>query len=305
VRTARLAGVPAAALVAVAALSLAAPLRGAGTAPPIAPAGPAAWTPPEVATERLTLAEAIRLTLENAPALRLARQNAAFSRGRLQEATGTFDTLLQFTPTAERDIGILYGSLLDFEVLVRRQAVQTTLTALQQLGTGIAQDIQNGMNQGRETPACTGLTVLVNNNVVCIDPKSTLGIADIAFQSTLSGLANHGSEGSAASSFAPIQQTYNDVTLQALQQLSATSLAEVPQLQHDLDLLGAVPKDTIVDTLSLDLELLFAFRNGWTVGPLVSLIGSHPSYVGKTNYAALGGEGQPGKYTANARRPPA
>lgn len=296
----RLAGAPAAALAAVAALSFAGPLRGAGAAPPVAPAPPAAWTPPEVATERLTLAEAIRLTLENAPAVRLARQTAAFSRGRLQEATGTFDTLLSFTPTAERDIGILRDGLLNFEVLVRRQAVQTTLTALQQLGTGIAQDIQNGMNQGRETPACTGLTVLVNNNVVCIDPKSSLGIADIAFQSTIAGLVNHGSVGATGSSFAPIQQTYNDVTLQALQLVSATSLAEVPQLQHDLDLLGPVPKDTLVDTLNLDLELLFAFRNGWTVGPLVSLNGSHPSYVGKPNYAVLGGQGQPGKYTANA-----
>jgi outer membrane protein TolC len=296
----RFAGVPAAALAAVAALALAVPVRSASAASVASPAGRTAWTPPEVAAERLTLADAIRLTLENAPALQIARQNAALARGRLQETRGAFDTLLQFTPKAERDIGVLRGSQLDFELLVRRQAVQTTLTALQQLGTGIAQDIQNGMNQGRETPACTGLTVYVNNNVVCIDPTSTLGIADIAFQHTLSGLASHGSEGSTASSYAPIQKTYNDVTLQALQQLSATSLAEVPKLQNDLFLLGPVPNDTLVDTLDLPLSLVFAFRNGWTLGPLLSLDGSHPSYLGKPNYAALGGQGQPAKYTANA-----
>ncbi|HVO52395.1 MAG TPA: TolC family protein [Thermoanaerobaculia bacterium] len=296
----RSAGAPAAAFAAAIALSFASPARSAGAGSATLPAGRAVWTPPEVAAEHLTLADAIRLTLENAPALQLARQNVTFARGRLREATGAFDTLVQFMPKAERDIGVLYGSQLDFEVLVRRQAVQTTLTALQQLGTGIAQDIQNGMNQGRATPACTGLTVYVNNNVVCIDPKSSLGIADIAFQNTLSGLATHGSEGSAASSYAPIQKTYNDVTLQALQQLSATSLAEVPKLQNDLFLLGPVPKDTIVDTLDLPLSLVFAFRNGWTLGPLLSLDGSHPSYVGKPNYAALGGQGQPAKYTANA-----
>lgn len=296
----RFAGVPRMAAVCSAVLLLTPSAPAANASGPAAPAARTAWTPAEVAAERLSLAEALRLTLENAPSLQNARQDAAVALGRLQEAKGQFDTLLQFTPRAERDIGILYGSLLNFEVLVRRQAVETTKNALFQLGSGIARDISQSLNQGRATPACTGLTVAVNNNIVCIDPKSSLGIADIAFQNTVAGLVNHGSVGSSGLSYVPFQNSYDDVTLAALKQLSATSLAEVPKLQHDLDLLGPVPNNTLVDTLSLDLELIFAFRNGWTLGPLVSLDGSHPSYVGKPNYAALGGQGQPGKYTANA-----
>jgi outer membrane protein TolC len=295
----RFAGVPRAAAACAAALLLT-PAAPAANAPGPAPAARTSWAPPEVVAERLSLAQAIRLTLENAPSLQLARQDAASALGRLREAKGQFDTLLQFTPKAERDIGILYGSLLNFEVLVRRQAVETTKNALFQLGTGIARDISASLNQGRATPACTGLTVAVDNNIVCIDPKSSLGIADIAFQNTMAGLVNHGSVGSSALSYLPFQKTYDDVTLAALKQLAATSLAEVPKLQNDLDLLGPVPNDTLVDTLSLDLDLVFAFRNGWTLGPLFSLLGSHPSYVGKPNYAALGGQGQPGNYRASA-----
>ncbi len=55
---------------------------------------PADWSPPVYSEESISLIDAVRLTLEHNPAIRLEQESARFQRGLLQEATGRFDGTL-------------------------------------------------------------------------------------------------------------------------------------------------------------------------------------------------------------------
>lgn len=262
----------------------------------IAPAVPPA---PELKIDRISLNDAVRLTLQNSPAVQQARQSVALNRGRYQQASGQFDSILAFTPSYSHQMAYLISTGLKPEIQ-RRDALYTLGTAFAQIAADLQKDRRD--MTGIVTTTCLNPYLSIDlggGSLVCLtNPSSPQGLQirnfnDILFTATS---ANTGS---------PLGNQLTAVSGRYLgfYQPLLTSFVDGAQMVADrsfqaLANLGPLPSVDVIETLNVDLRYLIPFRNGWSLQPLVSFQGIKDNYEGKSDITSRGGKGVYPSYQA-------
>lgn len=255
---------------------------------PAVPEPPPAYALPE--GPRVTLAEALRTTLERSPDVETARQDVRRSTGLVQEASGRFDPVLFFSPSLERQKTFLTESALRGEV-GKREFLRDSATNLAR----IADDIASGLtdDQGRPLPDCKGSQYYVNGFPICTDHVSQTDYRTFELLQNAQDATAGNPQGD------KLQQA---ITKSVNRRLS-TILALIrrvflPSITSQLANIGDLPRESETDTLNVDLRLMQPFRNGMSIGPILFLQGTRFAFSDKPDSPAFGGTGVPTLYRA-------
>jgi outer membrane protein TolC len=255
------------------------PPRPAGT-----PAQQAAPPVIQFAAGGIPLEEAVRLTLQSDPAIRLAEADVALKKGIWQEQTGLFDTTLSGNAAWSHQINELSDSQIASE-----QKKRDDLTSVINAGPGnvsLAQQVVNmvtGVQNGTVTPqqlSATSPTLAASlielDAVIAASPAATAA----ALQQTRQQLLN-----------SALQTANQNLTQQ--QQL----LAQSQQSLHDL---GPTPQDMTTTDVTMNAQLSKLFRNGISVSPYVDGAYDVTNYRGEPQSVQFGGLGLTDLYTFHA-----
>lgn len=266
-----------------------------GAVPSAAPHGP--FEAPELRQEKIGLSDAIRITLENAPNIKRSRQEAQSRFGLFREASGQFDPAIVFLPAYERTNGRVIGAALSNEAK-KRELLQIFADSFEQLANDIERDLYN--NSGRVFPACSGLTITLNGQVICLDPKSVAGSQALALQQLMALLIKKSTDPQSKANFEAIQKTYNDVYAAQLFKFVNSTRSGVATTRARLADLGDLPRNTVRDSLTLDLSVPFPTRSGLIVSPVLSFEGVKDNFGDKPSSGLFGGKAIPTSFTAIA-----
>jgi outer membrane protein len=256
---------------------------------------PSAATPslaaPEIRQEKITLSEALRLTVDYSPDVLLARQEVDRRRGLLQEASGEFDNLFLFTPQFNRKKTVLTLSQLRPAITQR-----IFLSEASKDLSVVASDIAKGLtdDKGFPLPDCQGRQYYINGSAVCLDKVNPTDVQ--TFQLLIDAQA-------AAASIpqdSPSNRLYRAL-LEAQRQrltniLKLIRQVFIPALDNQLAAIGGLPSLLNYDTLDLDLRFSIPTRSGLVVAPVLYFEGIHDNYADKSESPALGGKGVPTLY---------
>jgi outer membrane protein TolC len=258
--------------------------RTAGTSAQAGTPAPAAPPVIQFAAGGIPLEEAVRLTLQSDPAIRLAEADVALKKGIWQEQTGLFDTTLSGNAAWSHQINELSDSQIASE-----QKKRDDLTSVINAGPGnvsLAQQVVNmvtGVQNGTVTPqqlSATSPTLAASlielDAVIAASPAATAA----ALQQTRQQLLN-----------SALQTANQNLTQQ--QQL----LAQSQQSLHDL---GPTPQDMTTTDVTMNAQLSKLFRNGISVSPYVDGAYDVTNYRGKPQSVQFGGLGLTDLYTFHA-----
>ncbi|MEL7061953.1 MAG: hypothetical protein AAGN46_18140, partial [Acidobacteriota bacterium] len=230
-------------------------------------------TPPIGADAPLALDEAIRVTLDADPAVRLEEANVAFRAGLLQEASGFFDHALLSTASFEYFKGELRAAVRRNEVQRRDDLAESLAGDREELaGTEAALDEIRGLQADPEgfrvSDADLQLQIdLINSEIRSVD--------DPAIQQELLDLRAEA-----------IDDALSDT------QLLVDSLRQsIDMDQQALDDLGAAPDEEEIWVARLNLSYLMPFRQGFTLTPFVELTAESDDFVDKPVAVEEGGKG--------------
>ncbi|HQR45317.1 MAG TPA: TolC family protein [Thermoanaerobaculia bacterium] len=267
---------------------------GAGRAEP-ASARPAPGNlgvaPPEIRVARISLPEALRLTLDHAPEVLVARQEVARRAGILRTNVGAFDNLLLFTPQFERDIVALTPMTLRGEVLKRQ-----FLTESSENLSLIASDIAKGLtdDKGFALPDCQGRQYYINGSAICTDVVRPTDVQTfqllIDAQAKAADVPQDTPSARLAAALAEQQRQRMTMVLALLRRVF------IPALNQQLQAIGALPSLNDSETFTFDLRYSIPTRTGLTVAPVFWMNSTRDNYVGKSNSPAGGGKGIPTLY---------
>src|ERR1700676_738311 len=199
----------------------------------------------------IPLEEAVRLTLQSDPAIRLAEADVALKKGIWQEQSGLFDTTLSGNAAWSHQINELSDSEKAAEQK-KRDDLQSVINA----GPGnvsLAQQVVNlvtGVQNGTVTPQQLSAT------------SPTLAASLIELDAVIAA--------SPAAQAAALQQTRQQLLNSALQTANQT-LTEQQQLlsqsQQGLHDIGPTPTDRTTTDVTMNVQLSRLFRNGVSVSP--------------------------------------
>ncbi len=238
---------------------------------------------------RITLLEAVRITLQNDPAIKLSEQSSLGQRGAAQIQTGQFDPLL--TGNASWNF-------------TQQHLLLSQLNAENKKRTDIEKDLANATNAANQ--AEPDLQRSVTELTPLFQSPTTYQVSTAGFIS-----------GERAAQLVSLQLQVNQLNTQIgaetnpfKRELLVTernsliqgSLIENQQeLAHNRDNqneltvarqnLGAVPETEIQQTVALDLQLLVPTREGLTFGLFGKGGWERDRYKGKDKSADLGGTG--------------
>ena len=261
---------------------------GGSTAPQTAPP---ALVAPEIRQEKITLEEALRLTLDYAPEILFARQAVDLRHGLLQAASGEFDNVLTFTPQYNRTKRALTLSQLRGEIR-KRTFLSEASTEFSKVATDIAKGLTD--DKGFPLPDCQGRQYFINGSAICLDKVNPTDVQ--TFQTLMDGQA-------AAASIpqdSPSNRLYRALLEQ--QRLRVTSLLKllrqvfIPSFDEQLLAIGALPSLLNYETLQVDLRFQIPMRSGLTVAPVLFLAGTENTYADKSLDPSEGGRGLPTLY---------
>jgi outer membrane protein TolC len=255
---------------------------------PPRPAGTAAQqaAPPVIqfAAGGIPLEEAVRLTLQSDPAIRLAEADVALKKGIWQEQSGLFDTTLSGNAAWSHQINELSDSEKAAEQK-KRDDLQSVINA----GPGnvsLAQQVVNlvtGVQHGSVTPQQLSAT------------SPTLAASLIELDAVIAA--------SPAAQAAALQQTRQQLLNSALQTANQT-LTEQQQLlsqsQQGLHDIGPTPTDRTTTDVTMNVQLSRLFRNGISVSPYVDGAYDVTNYRGKPQAVQFGGLGLTDLWTFHA-----
>lgn len=255
-----------------------------------APAG-LAVAPPEVRAASISLPEALRLTLDNAPEVLLARQEVNRRAGILRANSGAFDNLLLFTPEWQKNIVALTPMTLRPEVQKRQ-----FLTESSENLSLIASDIAKGLtdDQGFPLPDCQGRQYYINGSAICTDivrPTDVQTFQMLIDAQQKAGDVPQDSPSARLGALLAEQQRQRMTTVLAL-----LRRVFIPALNQQLQAIGALPALNDSDTLTLDLRFSVPTRTGFTIAPVLWMQGVRDNFVGKSDSPAGGGKGIPTLY---------
>lgn len=247
-----------------------------------APAGPPApYQPPAMRFDPkgLTLVDAVRLTLQHDPNIKLREAESASQAGAVRSAKGRFDPVFRANGSFDRTQVELLDSVKQEQQKKRDDLKQTIVEV-----TALSNSLTQAAN-------------ILANPLVFTDPAKvnfTAGIADpdIANQMTILGAQ---------------MVLYRDVInspklpddvkadIQNLRKVTVDknvtyfvsqrdTIASVPgQLQTKLNNLGATPEEQWNNQASLNFDVTKLFRSGLSLRPYVNLNYSASNYVGKSS----------------------
>ncbi len=289
-----------------------------GAEPPPAPAtgkvpqesSRPAYVPPRISRDRISLDDAVRLTLENAPEIRRARQEVRSRKGLYQQASGQFDPAIVFSPSFDRGLGVLLSGQLKSEIQ-RRDALRIPADILEQVANDLERDLLAGV-PGPIFPACrdlapitiTGIrdsispTGLAGFDVICLDPNSSEARRIQAFQDILATLMATEPDPQRRADYLRIQGSARDFYRDILFRFIGGARRAVTRLREQLERLGPLPKVDVRDTLTLNLRYPIPFRDGLIVTPAVLIQGVRNNFQDKPSNPGFGGKGVPTTFQA-------
>lgn len=254
-------------------------------------AAPPALAAPEIRQEKITLAEALRLTVDYAPEVLLARQEVDRRQGLLQTASGEFDNTIFFTPQYNRTKSVLTLSQLRPEIRQRTFFSE----ASKDLST-VATDIAKGLtdDKGFSLPDCQGRQYYINGSAVCLDKVNPTNVQ--TFQTLIDAQAAAASIPQDSPSNRLYRQLVEQQRLRVTQILKLLRQVFIPSLDQQLAAIGALPSLSNYDTLQVDLRFGIPTRSGLTVAPVLFFAGTEDIYADKSLSPAEGGKGVPTLY---------
>lgn len=245
-------------------------------APTFAADLPSSWAPPTLRDSKITLIDAVRMTLENDPTLRVSELKSVQQRGAYQQQSGQFDPVLSgsgdvtFTQTAltfsqttaeKKNRDDTTKDIADDQTKVN--TAQAELTDLQKLA---AHPDTYVVSQ----PGLIGIQLQVNAiNSQLANTTDPAKIASLTAQRSLL------IQGAVASSTSDLQSYQNQLSTD---QTRLAKLGDVPTTQQDT-------------TVDLSLDLKFPYRDGVTVGIFADGTYTASGYKGKEKKTEDGGLG--------------
>jgi outer membrane protein TolC len=261
-------------------------LRAAGPARPGAPRAAADWSPPTLTFpgDRITLAEAVRLTLENDPALRLQRETTRSQFGAFMTQTGRFDW------TVGADASWKF--------------TQQALTFSQTGGeTKKRTDLDKDIGTA-STDTAKAQAELAEANKIAADPNnyvsSSSDVAIIQFQLQVSQFNQAIAAESDPLKKAILIAQRNaaiQASLQGFQSGVLDKQANEQFLRGSRANLGDVPRISQENQGNVDLALTFPYRDGVTAGLFANGSFDQNGYKGKPKQSEFGGLGAENVYT--------
>ncbi|HTY42341.1 MAG TPA: TolC family protein [Thermoanaerobaculia bacterium] len=250
-------------------------LRAVRALPGDQPAAAAPYEPPALTFpgDRIELIEAVRLTLQNNPNIKLQEQQALFEKGVAQQATGQFDLTLTGALTYSYLQSALTKSEIDAEQK-RRDDINTLITN----ATQAKQDATDLVNQYQS---------------VLADPtKNTLSDplrqAEISLVNTL---IEDSSDPAVKAQYENVRTQIINREIDVNQQAVAAAQKSIAENEQKLANLGAIPRDQHRANGALSLDLSQPLRNGMTLGLLMLGDYSSDRYNGKSKLFDYGGLG--------------
>jgi outer membrane protein TolC len=249
-----------------------------GTAPPAAP--PVI----QFASGGISLQEAVRITLQNDPAIRLAEADVALKKGLWQEQTGAFDATLLGNAAFSHQISELSSS-----EVAQQQQMRDSLQSAVSAGPGnvsLAQQAVNlvtGIQNGTVTP----------NQLTATSPALAASLIEL---DALIGAVP-------PAQAAALTNTRNQLLTTALQNANqnlANQQQTLSQSQQSLQDLGPTPRDQTETDITMNVQLNKLFRNGITVSPYADGTYDVVNFRGKPQATEFGGMGLTDLYTFHA-----
>lgn len=235
---------------------------------------------------RISLLDAIRITLENDPNIKLRQQESLAAKGIWQTETGKFDSSIAATAQ--------YLFTQQALTLSQQAAEKKNRTDIQKQIDEYQAEVQNYQTQ------VTELTKLQANptgyQMQAADPK--LVVVQSKVDNYNEKIAAETDPAKQAALIAE-RDAYIADNLASSKVDLAGSQTQVAKDTLRLQKLGDVPTTTQQTNATLDLKALFPYRDGVTLGLLASGAYTANGYKGKPKQAEYGGMGVEDQYTAS------
>jgi outer membrane protein TolC len=275
-------------LIATAAACLATRADVAGAASGTA-AVPTSLPAPEVRAGKVTLQEAVRLTLENSPDVIKGRLEVLRQKGLVQEASGRFDHSIVVSPSYERTKSVLTASAIKGEQS-KRDFLRDSSTNLNTIATDINRNLADP--NGKANVDCKGHQYFINGSSICSDviqptDYKTFQLLDAAEQLPFDPNSPQGR----------LQAALDKAVNDRLKNIVALiRRVFIPALDGQLAGIGALPSGNENDSYTFDLRYEMPMRSGPTFIPILYGQTTRTNFFDKSFSPVEGGQGIPTLY---------
>ncbi len=244
--------------------------------------------PLNIPGNRISLLDAIRITLQNDPNIKLFEQDMLGSKGVWQTQTGQFDSSLNATVQylfTQQSLTLSQTSAekktrtqVQQDIANNQQTVQTYQTEVNQLTSLQANPTGPGIPSTIQDPVLTLVQAEVDsyNQQIALETDPAKQAALIAKRNAIIAGNLAGAQGNLVGAQSDLSQS-------------------TQQLQD----LGAVPKTIQQQNLTLNVQALFPYRDGVTLGLVADGGYTSNGYMGKPKQTQFGGLGIEDQYTAD------
>jgi len=247
------------------------------------------YRPPVYRDATISLMEAVRITLEHEPTIRLQTESTEFSRGVAQEATGQFDTAL---------LGDFSYEFVQEEL--NSQAIAAEEKKREDLRE-VAEESSRAASEAQFAYDCLAEVIDDPENPPECDNPDTEG-PDFVQEGVQLGILNEMIANAETPEEAANLTELRDDWLQALLQTTGDDVTAANEAhgraQERLDKLGEVPEIEENYSGALSLRLRKPYRSGIVITPYFDLSGSGTGYKGKPKNADFGGKGITDSYNS-------
>jgi outer membrane protein TolC len=244
---------------------------------------------PEVRAARITLKEAVQLTLENAPDIIHGRLEVLRQKGLVQEASGRFDHSIVLSPSYQHTKSILTASGIRAEQS-KRDFLRDSSSNLSTIATDINRNLADP--NGKASVDCKGHQYFINGSPICSDSIQPTDYKTYQLLDAAEKLPFDPN-----SPDAKLQAALNKAVSDRLRNVVALiRRVFIPALDAQLAGIGALPSGNENDTFILDLRYEIPMRSGPTFSPIVYGQSTRSNFFDKSFSPVAGGQGMPTLY---------
>lgn len=237
----------------------------------------------------LTLADAVRLTLQNDPTIKLRDADVAFRQGLLRSQRGLFDYIFKTTGTFSRT----QSELLDSEKLEQievRDDLRTAIVEVTDLSNSLltAGALLRDRNLALNNPGSMNLSTIKDKNV--FNQMSILQAELLLYRDILASPLL--TDATVRADIINLREQTIGKNIDAFT-AQQTAIASAPgQLQNKLDNLGPAPNERWIKQGRFTADVNKLFRTGLTIRPFADLSYNKQNFVGKDRTSTeFGGAG--------------